>query len=199
MSEAATIDLNPDEAALVLVDLQAGILGMNLAPRTGTGIVDGAKELAERFAAAGALVVVVRVAFSGDAQDLPPQRVDTPMAIPEGGFPSGWADVNPALLPLADVVITKRHWGAFTGTELDLQLRRRGVRAIVMGGIATNFGVESTVRNAWELGYNVVVCEDLCASAAADLHEFAVSRIFPRVSRVTRSHLIRLDGRKAVS
>lgn len=199
MSEAAAIDLNPGEAALVLVDLQAGILGMNLSPRTGAGIVGAAKELAARFAAAGAAVVMVRVDFTKDAKDLPPQRVDAPMVIPQGGFPAGWADVSPALLPLADVVVTKRHWGAFTGTELDLQLRRRGIRAIVVGGIATNFGVESTVRSAWELGYDVVVCEDLCASASADLHDFAVSRIFPRVSRVTRSHLIRLDGRKAAS
>ena len=60
------------------------------------------------------------------------------------GLPADWADFAPEIGSLrADIVITKRHWGAFYGTELDLQLRRRGVNTIVLAGVATNFGVES--------------------------------------------------------
>jgi nicotinamidase-related amidase len=81
-------------------------------------------------------------------------------------------------------VITKRQWGAFHGTELDLQLRRRGVATIVLAGISTNFGVESTAREAWQHGYAVVVAEDACTSSAPDLHKFAIEKILPRIARV---------------
>ena len=67
-----------------------------------------------------------------------------------------------------DLVITKRQWGAFHGTELDLQLRRRGIRCIVLGGIATNIGVESTARAALELGYELVIAEDMCGGRRGD-------------------------------
>src|SRR5580704_9584410 len=62
-----------------------------------------------------------------------------------------------ALAQPGDILITKRQWGAFHGTELDLQLRRRGIQAIVLAGIATNIGVESTARQAWELGFSLII------------------------------------------
>lgn len=73
--------------------------------------------------------------------------------------------------------------GAFHGAEL--QLRRRGVNTLVLGGIAANFGVESTARQAWELGFELLIVEDACASRAADLNDFAIGNIFPRLGRVT--------------
>jgi Isochorismatase family len=75
-------------------------------------------------------------------------------------------------------VITKRHWGAFYGTELDLQLRRRGVAKIVLGGIATNFGVESTARAAYELGYGQVFVEDAMTSLSEETHWFSIRQDF---------------------
>lgn len=83
-----------------------------------------------------------------------------------------------------DIRITKHQWGAFYGTELDLQLRQRGVRTIVLGGIATNFGVESTARDAYERGYSLVFVEDAMAGITADAHTFARETIFPRLGRV---------------
>ncbi len=83
-----------------------------------------------------------------------------------------------------DLRITKRQWGAFYGTELDLQLRRRGIRTIVLAGIATNIGVESTARDAFERGYNQVLVEDAMASMAAEMHDFAVQSIFPMIGLV---------------
>ena len=83
--------------------------------------------------------------------------------------------------------ITKRQQGAFHGTELDLQLRRRGVTTIVLAGIATNFGVEQTAREAYQHGYAVVIAEDACTSVGPDLHRFAIERILPRIARVRSS------------
>ena len=86
-----------------------------------------------------------------------------------------------------DILVTKRQWGAFHGTELDLQLRRRGIQTVVLAGVATNMGVESTGRQAWEHGYTLIIAEDATTGMSAELHNFAVSKIFPRISRVVRS------------
>ncbi|HXD01092.1 MAG TPA: isochorismatase family protein, partial [Verrucomicrobiae bacterium] len=83
-----------------------------------------------------------------------------------------------------DLLITKHQWGAFYGTELDLQLRRRAVQTIVLGGIATNFGVESTARDAYERGYHQIFAEDAMTSVSAEAHEFVVKNIFPRLGQV---------------
>lgn len=80
--------------------------------------------------------------------------------------------------------VTKKQWGAFYGTDLDLQLRRRGIRTLVLCGISTCFGVESTARDAYERGYEQVFVEDAMASRSAAEHEHTVTRIFPRMGRV---------------
>jgi nicotinamidase-related amidase len=90
--------------------------------------------------------------------------------------------------------VTKRHWGAFHGTDLDLLLRRRGVRTIVLAGIATNIGVESTARSAHEHGYDLVVVEDATTGNSAEMHAFAFERIFPRVARIAKTAQIQLGA-----
>lgn len=179
--------IDPRGSALVLIDLQEGVIGRPLVPRSGSDILVASRTLAERFRAAGALVVLVRVTFAADYADAPPSNVDSPSQFPPGGMPESWSRLAEGLAAPGDIHVVKRQWGAFHGTDLDLQLRRRGVRTLVVGGIATNFGVESTVRAAWEHGYDVVVPEDLCATMSADMHEFSFQRIFPRVARVTTS------------
>ena len=174
--------LDPATTALVLIDLQNGIVGMDLAPRSGGAVVKTAKALAATFRAAGALVALVHVSFADGLA--PPQNVDAPMQIDPSPEWSAFVD---GVKQDGDIVVLKHHWGAFTGTDLDLQLRRRGVKTIMLGGIATNFGVESTARSAWEHGYDVVLAEDACTSASGEAHAFAVKTIFPRISRVVQS------------
>lgn len=173
---------DPATTALVLIDLQKGIVGMDLAPRSGMAVVATATDLAARFRAARAPVVLVHVDFTEGLA--PPQDVDTPSTFQRT---DDWSDFINGLRHDGDIVVTKHHWGAFTGTDLDLQLRRRGVKTIVLGGIATNFGVESTARSAWEHSYNVVIAEDACSSAKTEAHRFAVDMIFPRIARVVKA------------
>jgi nicotinamidase-related amidase len=126
----------------------------------------------------------VRVTPSPDRGDQLRPIADSPVP-PGAPLPPDFGDLVPEVGPQAgDIVITKRQWGAFHGTELDLQLRRRGVRTIVLAGISTNIGVESTARNAFELGYDQVFVEDAMASFSADAHAFPVGNIFPRIGRV---------------
>ena len=179
------LDLAATTTALVLIDVQTGTLAMPLAPHPAETIVRNAARLARHFAKVGATVILVRVAFSEGYVDRPNRPTDVPMATPAGGPPPGWSDLAPELAAIkADLVITKRQWSAFYGTELDLQLRRRGIVSVVIGGIATNFGVESTARDAWQNNYAVVIAEDATSSVSEEHHRFAIEKTLPRVARI---------------
>lgn len=180
------MNFDPQTTALVLIDLQKGIVGRPLEPRPGSQVVGTARGLADRFRAAGAPVFLVHVKWAKDGSDMPSRHVDEGMALPEGGLPDDWSDYVDGLEQPGDIRILKRQWGAFTGTALDTLLRRRGIRTIVLGGISTNFGVESTARHGWELGYDIVLAEDACASSSGELHAMAIKLIFPRISRVVQ-------------
>jgi len=188
------IQLDAATTALVLIDLQHGIVGMSLAPKTGVEIAEAGRAMAERCRAAKSTVVLVNVAWSDDYTDALQSKVDRPMVRPEGGLGAQWSTLIEGLAQPGDLRITKRQWGAFFGTELDLQLRRRGIRTIVLAGIATNFGVESTARQAWELGYEVVVLRDACAAITAELHDMAFDHILPRIARVAVASDLVLGG-----
>jgi nicotinamidase-related amidase len=100
-------------------------------------------------------------------------------------LPENWWTYPAALAKQeSDIEVTKRQWGAFYGTDLELQLRRRGIDTIILCGISTNIGVESTARNAWELGFNLVIVEDACSAASAEQHQGSMTHIFPRIGRV---------------
>ncbi|MGA2779976.1 MAG: hydrolase [Steroidobacteraceae bacterium] len=188
------IDLDPTSSALVLIDLQKGILGNALAPISGPELLARGQALAERFRVARATVVLVHVAFSADAGDVLRQRVDQAAPIPVGGFPAAWSEFPPGLMQPSDLAITKRQWGAFHGTELDLQLRRRGIRTIVLGGVSTQIGVESTARQAYEHGYELLLVKDAMASSVAEGHEMSIKHILPRLGRIVQSSEIKLAG-----
>ncbi|GGP25522.1 hydrolase [Silvimonas amylolytica] len=177
------VKLDPKTTALVLIDLQQGILPFAGGPHTAQTVVDHGAQLAKRFRQLNAPVVLVRVGWSDDFGDALKQPVD--QAAPAKALPENWMTFAPELdVTEQDIKIVKRQWGAFYGTELDLQLRRRGIKNIVLAGISTNIGVESTLRAAWEHGYAAVVAEDACSGANAEHHNFAMQVIFPRLSHV---------------
>ena len=177
--------LEPKKTALILIDLQQGIVNRPVAPRSGPEVVRNAARLAAECRTVGVTVVLVNVTFRPDAKDRLAPPADAPMQANAGALPANWAELMPEIGPRpGDLLITKRQWGAFYGTELDLQLRRREVRTIVLGGIATNFGVESTARSAYERGYAQVFVEDAMAGISAEAHDFVVKNIFPRIGNV---------------
>jgi nicotinamidase-related amidase len=96
--------------------------------------------------------------------------------------PADWAEFVEEIRPTEkDIVITKRQWGAFYGTELDLQLRRRSIDTIVLCGVSTNIGVETTAREAYQYGYNQVFVTDAMTASSKDEHEVTLKFIFPRI------------------
>ncbi|GAA2304135.1 isochorismatase family protein [Streptomyces kunmingensis] len=191
MSISTPLDERP---ALVLIDLQNGILGLPTVHPSADVLKNGAR-LADAFRAKGLPVVRVRVTWSPDGGDLPVSRSETPG--PVQAPPAEFAEFPAELGPLGDdIVITKRHWGAFTGTELDLQLRRRGVTQIVLGGISTSIGVESTARSAFELSYHQVIVTDATTDTDAASHEHSFGKIFPRIAELgTTDEVLQLLAR----
>ena len=161
-----SLTLDPGTTALVLIDLQRGIASITTQPYSSADVIANAAQLAARFRERGALVVLVNV-------DPGPRGVLSPRPIADVQRPPfeakpGYTDIVPEL----------------HATDLDLQLRRRRVDTIVIGGISTNIGVESTARAGYDLGYNFVFVEDAMAARDAELHAFAVTRYFPTIGRV---------------
>lgn len=178
----ATLEFDPESAALVLIDLQNGIVGRALAPHAASDVVARAAQLAAALRAKRGAVVYVRV----DVADVLRLPVDAPMRDPNAPPPPPSASqlVPDSGYQAGDLLITKRQWGAFYGTELDQQLRRRKIQTIILGGIATNFGVESTARAAFDRGYELIFVEDAMSSLSVPAHDFAIQNIFPRMGRV---------------
>jgi nicotinamidase-related amidase len=175
------ITLDPRTTALVLIDLQNGILGRKLAPVSADELVARGKALAEKLRAARAPVVLVNAVPKLDG---PERLVDEPTALPKA-LPAGFADLALGLAEPGDILITKSTWGAFFRTDLDSELKSRGVSTIVLGGVATHIGVEATARQAWELGYELVIARDVTTSMGPEPHEATMRHIFPRIARVT--------------
>ena len=180
--------IDPRTTALVLIDLQEGILPYGKAPHAADAVLNAGARLAKRFREVGAPVVLVRVGPSPDFGDVLRQAVDQAPPVRAGGLPENWWTF-PAQLEVneRDIQITKRHWNAFYGTELDLQLRRRGIETIVLAGIATNIGVDSTARAAFERNYGIVFAEDAMSAAAIEQHEASTRFIFPRLGLVRKT------------
>jgi nicotinamidase-related amidase len=179
------LELNTKTTALILIDLQRGIVGRELHPHTAGDVVKRCADLAATFREKGAMVVYVRVEL-GNMLRLP---VDQPMRDPKAPAPPPeMSEIAPeAGMKDGDLLIVKRQWGAFFGTDLETQLRGRGIESVVIGGIATNFGVESTARASAGLGFATVLVEDAMATMTPEMHRFAVEMIFPRLGRVRKA------------
>jgi nicotinamidase-related amidase len=178
------LTLDPHHTAIVVIDLQKGIVAIPGDPHPTSVVIASSVRLLAAARAAGARPVLVHVGRSPDGGDGLQPICDEPMRM-TGTPPPDWSELLPDLdLQPTDIVIFKRQWGAFYGTDLDLQLRRRGLTTIVLCGIATSIGVESTARDAYERGYQLVFAQDAMTDRNAAAHENSVTRIFPRIGRV---------------
>jgi len=178
------LELIPERTALVAIDLQNLVVSAPTQPRDAHKVIQNTALIATALRDRGGFVVWVRVAFAADGRDRLHPLCDQPMVLPSV-LPDRPADLAPGVpAQPQDHLVTKRQWGAFYGTDLDLQLRRRGINTIILTGISTGIGVESTARDAFERGYEQVLVEDAMAARSAAEHEHTVTRIFPRLGRV---------------
>ncbi|SKA38694.1 Nicotinamidase-related amidase [Enhydrobacter aerosaccus] len=176
------------KTALIVIDLQKGIVALPAAHLI-EGVIANAVALLDAFRRHGLPVVLVNVA------GVAPGRSE--QGITARAFPAGWTDLIPELNPQPqDHLVTKRTWGAFTGTGLAEHLKAQGVTQVVVVGVSTSAGVESTARQAHELGFNVTLATDAMTDLNADAHASSIGRIFPRLGETgtTREIIALLDG-----
>lgn len=165
------IDTLDPRAALLVIDLQRGTLGNPMAHPIDE-IVAKAAELTAAFRGRGLPVVLANV------EGTPGRRNDYGGSARE--YPSEFTELAPELdRQPEDVTISRRTWSAFAGTDLDGTLSALGVTQVVIVGVATSFGVESTARHAYDHGYNVVLATDAMTDLRAEAHENSITRIFP--------------------
>ncbi|MEO5817234.1 MAG: isochorismatase family protein [Gemmatimonadaceae bacterium] len=180
MSELA---IDASSTALVLIDLQRGIATGNLAPNAAPDVIARGAELAAAFRKGGALVVLVHVDPGPNGMLFPRPQADNPR--PPFNAPPDFSDLVPELdRQPSDVVVTKHQPNAFYCTDIEVHLRRRNITTIVLAGIATNLGVESTARAAFERGYEQIFVADAMSARAEVLHTHTVTHILPTMGRV---------------
>lgn len=169
------------KTALIVIDLQKW-LGTQYAPHSAEQVVTRAASMVQAFREAGAFVGLVRVS-SKDFKDMPRPLLD--QASSALNLMPGWDEIVPEIgVTNTDHLITKRQWGAFYGTDLDLQLRRRGITTIVLCGIASGIGVDTTAREAFAHGYQVIFAADAMTGFSEEEHEHVMKFIFPRIGRI---------------
>ncbi len=177
------------KAALVVIDLQKGLMGFPLVHPI-AGVVAATRRLLDAFRAAKQTVVLVNC----DAQA--PGRTETPRRNFDD-FPDGWTDLIPELNARPDDIrVTKKTWGAFATTDLEAILRARGVTQVVVTGVATGSGVEATARQAFEAGFNVTLATDAMTDIRPEAHDYSLAKVFPRLGETgTADEVIALLGR----
>lgn len=179
------LTIDPSTTALVAVDLQHGIVNLETHPHDSHDVVKRTSQIAEQLRKKGGYAMFVHVTNAEDGADALKVETDVIPPASPAPKPSHWADlVNELGVNKNDVIITKRQWGAFYGTDLEMHLRRRGVKTLIVTGIATNIGVESTARDAYERGYNQIIVEDACAALSEEAHKHSFNSTFGRFSKV---------------
>jgi nicotinamidase-related amidase len=165
--------LDPN-AALLVVDLQKGLEGVP-AVHPFAGVVERAKALIDAFRTRRLPVVLINVDGGAPGRTEQPRRQTAP-------FPAGWTDFLTELDQQPDdIVVTKRTWGAFASTDLEQRLKAIGVTQVVVVGVATGTGVESTARQAYELGFNVTLAIDAMTDTRPEAHDYSIRNVFPRL------------------
>lgn len=184
MTERLVIDKS--KTAIVVIDLQKGIASRPTRPHSNETVIANAARLVNAFRKNCMPVFLVNVGGTPEVALRP--LTDEHAAPSSEPMPADWMEFVPEVAPTpSDIVLTKRQWGAFYGTELDLRLRRGGLETIVLCGIATDYGVESTARFAYEYGYQQVFAEDAMGTWSEEQHLAAVKYVFPRIGRVRKT------------
>ena len=179
------------KTALIVIDLQKGTAALPTVHPVGD-IARQAGRLAAAFRARELSVILVNVTGRSPGR--------TEQSFRSGALPPDWTELLPELGRAPDdLVISKQTWGAFTDTDLTLCLRATGITQVVLAGIATSIGVESTARQAHELGFNVTLAVDAMTDLSAEAHTNSITWIFPRLGETgtTQEIIALLDSTRA--
>jgi len=177
------MESNKNNTALLVMDMQTSILGMIPNKEFGSTV---AKSIVHARAK-GIPVIYVVVGFRQGMPEVSPNNK---------GFSASkermaamnmddWMKIDASVVPLpGEVIVTKRRVSAFTGSDLEVVLRAKGIQHMVLTGIATSGVVLSTVREAADKDYHVTVLADCCADGDEEVHRVLTTKVFPRQADV---------------
>jgi nicotinamidase-related amidase len=179
--------------ALIIVDLQKGIVGAPFIQPIGP-IVAKSRALADVFRRHRLPVVLVNVIGTAQGRTERSQQPVPPR-------PEGWTELVSELNQQAgDIVVSKSTWGAFASTNIEHRLKALNVTQVVIAGVATGTGVESTARQAYEHGFNVTLAVDAMTDTRPEAHDYSIANVFPRLGETgtTRAIIDLLETRAAL-
>jgi len=189
MTTETPAPIDPKRTALLVMDYQNGILERLENPQA---LVDEVEDAIGRVRSSGGTIGYVRVGFADDEVPggMMGQRVgEAAKTVLHADSPA--TQVHDDIAPQdGDIVVRKTRVGAFGTTDLEEQLRARGIDTLILAGISTSGVVLSTVRDGHDRDYRLIVVSDLCADPEEDVHTFLIERILPRQAEViTRDEL----------
>lgn len=172
--------MSDETAALLVMDFQEGIV-----ERFGdTAVVDRAARAIAAAREAALPVIYVKVDFRPGFPEVSPHN-RTFSQVAGSGFLGDKARVHPDVAPESDdVVVTKRRVSAFTGSDLEVVLRAKQIGRLILAGISTSGVVLSTLREAADRDYELVVLSDCCADGDQEVHRVLLEKVFPRQAEV---------------
>lgn len=183
-----SLELDPARTALIVIDMTKRVFSLESYPHPIQEMLARTVRLVDAFRQVGSFVVLVRVASIDGKDVLKPITDPLPDVLRRNASVQRTEDWSDFVSELGshpfDHLVTKHQWGAFFGTDLDVQLRRRGIETIVLCGIATNIGVETTAREAYQYGYNQVFATDAMNAYSEEEHQHTCAYIFPRMGRI---------------
>jgi nicotinamidase-related amidase len=171
-------------SALMIMDIQGAVVARIDEPEA---LLASIKRALDHARTTGMLVIYVRVAFRAGAPEVHRRNRIFSHLSGSGGFDEQDAatQIDPSVAPLAtEIVVTKRRVSAFAGSDLDMILRSSEVDELVLCGISTSGVVLSTLRQAADLDYQLVVLRDGCADGDPEVHRVLLDKVFPRQADV---------------
>ncbi|KAN0087380.1 Isochorismatase-like protein [Elaphomyces granulatus] len=177
------------KAALILLDLQKGILERFKVDDTASYYLSRVSEVIKASRAAGINIIYIKTCFRPGHPEISKRNFSAARvaSLSHSGFVEGDAsvDISPVVAPLErDIVVTKRRVSAFSGSDLDCVLRGLNVDGLVLVGVTTSGAVLSTVRQAADLDYSMTVIGDLCLDLDPEVQRVLIDKVFPRQASV---------------
>jgi nicotinamidase-related amidase len=183
------LKISVEKTSLIVIDLQKVITAIPTEPYPASAVIENSVRILNIARKRGLPVFLIHVTHLPDLKDALKPISDTSSSFSK--FDPSWSEYIPELnIQPGDFLITKHQWGAFYRTKLDLQLRRRKIDTIILCGIATNLGVESTARFTYEFGFNQIFASDTMSARSKEEHEYPLKYIFPRLGIIRNTEEI---------
>jgi nicotinamidase-related amidase len=185
--------IDPSSSALLVMDYQIDVLEKFMAPADSTEVLSVLPKLLAAARSADMLVIYVVVSFRPGYPEVSPRNPGFSVIAQNGLLQAGspGTQIHPAVAPIErEPVVIKHRVSAFGGTDLQIILQSKAIETLVLAGVHTSGVVLSTLRQAFDLDYRILVAGDCCADPDRKAHDMLLSRVFPKQATVASAALL---------